>query len=329
LRYSLLASASFLAVVFTMSTPAQAADCGCSASVRAVLAKEKMVTHAPRPAVKPMVKKPVVKREAAKPAPPMAHNAMPANGDCGCRDTVRAALAKMPAPPEAMPAATAEADVSYDYASARPVDLYPYTHHWTVAPQGYVPPMAMAPQVRAGAAAMSSSAPVTFAAATMTDGGQFDEQADGVPELPPQAPAGFAPQDSFLAYAGGDGYAYGAGAAAAAGASAAAPAAAPVAAPAPYEAGITIEQQGWYGGVSRAVSGVGFGGGSGGGGGGGGGGDGGTALTLAQPDSLNGPNYNSFPESYGGDYQSAGIVNQMRQQALTPPASSGSGSGSK
>jgi hypothetical protein len=210
-------------------------------------------------------------------------------------------------------APTAEAEAFYDYASARPIDSYPYTHHWAVAPQGYVPPLAMAPQSHVGAN-LSSNAPVSFAAPTMIDNGsQVDDQAGGAPDLPPETPMAFAPQGSFMAYAGGDGYAYGAGGADGA-------AAAPAASAPSYEAGITIEQNGWYGGVSRAVSGAGFGGGGGNGGGGGGGG--GTALTLAKPDSLNGPNYNSFADSYGGDYQSANEVAQFRQQALTPPASS-------
>ncbi len=50
-------------------------------------------------------------------------------------------------------------------------------------------------------------------------------------------------------------------------------------------------------------------------------GGGGLTLTLAQPDSQNGPSYNSFGQSYGGDYQSATQVNAWRTQAFTPPAS--------
>ena len=55
---------------------------------------------------------------------------------------------------------------------------------------------------------------------------------------------------------------------------------------------------------------------------------GGGTLTLAQPDSLNGPSYNSFGQSYGGDYQSANQVDTWRTQAFTPPSNSGSSSGS-
>ena len=76
-----------------------------------------------------------------------------------------------------------------------------------------------------------------------------------------------------------------------------------------------MEQQGWIGGVGYARE-----------GGGGGGGGGGMTLTLAQPDSSNGPSYNSFGQSYGGDYQSANQVNAWRTQAFTPPANSGSAS---
>jgi hypothetical protein len=75
-----------------------------------------------------------------------------------------------------------------------------------------------------------------------------------------------------------------------------------------YRQGIEIDQGGWTGGVGRA--------------GGGGGGGGGGALTVAQPDSLNGPSYNSFGQSYGGDYQAANKIDAWRQQALTPPSSS-------
>lgn len=70
---------------------------------------------------------------------------------------------------------------------------------------------------------------------------------------------------------------------------------------------ITVEQEGWIGGVGY----------------GGGGGGGGMTLTLAQPDSSNGPSYNSFGQSYGGDYQSANQVNAWRTKAFTPnPAAS-------
>jgi hypothetical protein len=73
---------------------------------------------------------------------------------------------------------------------------------------------------------------------------------------------------------------------------------------------LTVEQEGWIGGVGY-------------GGGGGGGGGGGMTLTLAQPDSSNGPSYNSFGQSYGGDYQSANQVNAWRTKAFTPnPAAS-------
>jgi hypothetical protein len=120
---------------------------------------------------------------------------------------------------------------------------------------------------------------------------------DGPADLPPYAPMSYAPPGAPPAYAEGygDGYAYG------------------------YRQGITVDQQGWIGGVGYA----------GPGGGGGGGGGGGLTLTLAQPDNLNGPSYNSFGQGYGGDYGAANQVGAWRTQAFTPPSNSGSGSGAK
>jgi hypothetical protein len=208
----------------------------------------------------------------------LAAAASPATAaDCGCRDAVRAALAKenpvvRSAPkPRAMaraapvkcncgPAsarAAGRAERGYDYRSARAIDTNPYTHRWRMAPQGYVPSV------------MAANVPAY----------------DGPADLPPYAPMSYAPPDEGPAYP---------------------EAAGPV---------ITVDQQGWIGGVGYARE-----------GGGGGGGGGGMTLTLAQPDSQNGPSYNSFGQSYGGDYQSANQVNAWRTQAFTPPANSGSGS---
>ena len=237
MRYSLLASASLMAFAFAAAlTPANAADCGCRDAVRAALAKQApAVQHAPMPVVQPPQK-----RAAAR----VAHRTVPA---CNCG----------PAPRAAMPRAASYAEGGYDYRSARAVDTYPYTHHWTVAPQGYVPPVAMA----------SASAGIPAY--------------DGPTDLPP-----YGPMPAGYGDAGGGATAY-----------AEAPA-------------ITVDQQGWIGGVGYGHE----------GGGGGGGGGGGMTLTLAQPDSSNGPSYNSFGQSYGGDYQSANQVNAWRTQAFTPPA---------
>ena len=265
MRYSLLASAGLVALcAFAVHTQAAAADCGCAPAVRSALAKEKVVRHAPMPAVKTAAK---------PPAPHMARRAPMPAGDCGCAPAVRAALAKEKMAPSASYAA------NYDYGSAGTVDRYPYTHHWTVAPQGYVPPLPMA------APPLAMNVPMV-------------PPYEGPADLPPYAPTAYAPpapEGAPPAYAEGygDGYDYG------------------------YRQGITVEQQGWIGGVGYARE-----------GGGGGGGGGGLTLTLAQPDSLNGPSYNSFGQGYGGDYQSAGQVNAWRTQAFTPPANSGSGSGS-
>jgi hypothetical protein len=159
-----------------------------------------------------------------------------------------------------------ESESFYDYRAASAVDTYPYTHHWSVAPQGYVPPAAMA-------------------------SGYGVPAYDGPADLPP-----YGPMPQGAAYGEADGYAQ-----EGAYAYAQAPA-------------ITVEQQGWFGGV-------GYGGPGGGGGGGGGGG---MSLTLSQPDSNNGPSYNSFGQSYGGDYQSAAQVNNFRAQAFAPKPTSSS-----
>lgn len=229
MRYSLLASASLMAFVLAASAPATAADCGCRDAVRAALAKQNpVVPHAPMPATAPPAR-----RAAAR----VARRTVPVDCKCG-------------------PAPAAAAESGYDYRAASAIDTSPYTHHWRVAPQGYVP--AAAPMVPAY---------------------------DGPADLPPYAPMSYVPPDAGPAYP-----------------QAAAPA-------------ITVEQQGWIGGVGYARE-----------GGGGGGGGGGMTLTLAQPDSSNGPSYNSFGQSYGGDYQSANQVNAWRTQAFTPPANSGSAS---
>jgi hypothetical protein len=212
----------------------------------------------------------------------LAAAATPATAaDCGCRDAVRAALARedpvaprAPAmkPPARKPrmaaraapvncncgprSAAAQAEGGYDYRAARAIDTNPY--RWRTAPEGYV------------SGAMAANVPAY----------------DGPADLPPYAPMSYALPDDGPAYP---------------------EAAGPV---------ITVDQQGWIGGVGYARE----------GGGGGGGGGGGMTLTLAQPDSQNGPSYNSFGQSYGGDYQSANQVGAWRTQAFTPPANSGSGS---
>lgn len=190
--------------------------------------------------------------------------------DCGCRDAVRAALAKerviAPAPRPAPARRVAYAGSDYDYDAARAVDSSGYSHHWQTAPQGPVPPV----PAYDGPADLPPYAPASY-----------------MPPVPPGAPPAYA--EGY-----GDGYAYG------------------------YRQGITVDQGGWIGGVGYS-----------GPGGGGGGGGGGMTLTLAQPDNLNGPSYNSFGQSYGGDYGAANQVGAWRTQAFTPPSNSGSGSGSK
>lgn len=72
--------------------------------------------------------------------------------DCGCRDRVRAALARQapivaakpaarPAPRPAQVASNAYAEAGYDYRGQRPVNMHPYRQRWEAAPQGYVPPL--------------------------------------------------------------------------------------------------------------------------------------------------------------------------------------------
>jgi hypothetical protein len=159
------------------------------------------------------------------------------------------------------PARSARDGSHYDYRSAGTLDTQPYTHHWEVAPQGFVPPPPLAMMAPpANDYAMRDGAPVPTGA-------------------PPAYDEGYQ-----------DGYAHG------------------------YQTGITIDQDGWSGGVGYT--------GTGGAGGGGG------VVILAQPDSLNGPNYNSFNQSYGGDYQSANQVDALRQRALTPSTTSSSGKAS-
>jgi hypothetical protein len=186
---------------------------------------------------------------------------------CICQDPIRLpSKTRKPVAHRSLvrrPVRTAMAETYYDYRSASMVDTQPYTHHWEVAPQGFVPPP-----------------PVAMMGPPANDYAMMDG-----PPVPPGAPP---------AYGEGyqDGYAYG------------------------YQAGITIDQQGWAGGVGYTRS------------GGGGGGGGGGALTVAQPDPLNGPNYNSFNESFGGDYQSANQIDAIRQKALAPPTTSTTGTAS-
>ena len=171
--------------------------------------------------------------------------------DCGCRDSVRAALARQapaapkpvvrPAParqtsgaaascgPCQRMASNASAESGYDYRGSRPVDMYPYRQRWEAAPQGYVPP--------------SQGAPM--------DEGQAYGPAEGMAygQPMPYGPAyGMAYGQSY-----GEGWAY------------------------DYRPGITVDQGGWFGGVGYND-----------GGDGGGGGGGGMTLTLAQPDAANG-----------------------------------------
>lgn len=124
---------------------------------------------------------------------------------------------------------------------------------------------------------------------------RWEEPAQGPVAPPPgYAAAGYGPPGHYANPAYPDGWAYG------------------------YQApAIQIDQDGWFGGV-------GYGGGGDGGGGGGGGG---MTLTMAQPDSYNGPSYNSFGQSYGGAYGAANQNNAWRAQAFAPKSPSGGGSG--
>lgn len=207
--------------------------------------------------------------------------------DCGCRDRVRAALARQapvvpkqpavvrraparqascctraPAAPQDMAASSAYAESAYDYRAQRAVDMDPYRHRWEAAPQGYVPP------------------PEGYGAPMEPYG----------PPPPYGAPMGYAPAMPYgpnygMAYgqAYGEGWAY------------------------DYRPAITIDQGGWFGGVGYAS-----------GGDGGGGGGGGLTLSLAQPDAANGPSYNSFGQSYGGAYGAANQNNAFRAEAFAP-----------
>jgi hypothetical protein len=123
------------------------------------------------------------------------------------------------------------AESYYDYRSQSRVNEAPYTHHWEVAPEGYVPP--------------------------------------------PQADAGYG--DAYAAGYGDD-----------------------------YRNG-SLSDHNFSGGV-------GYGDEDGGAGG---------AITLAQPDGLNGPNYNNFGQSYGGSYGAANRLSAWRNYSLRPSSSNG------
>ena len=170
--------------------------------------------------------------------------------DCGCRDRVRAALARQapivskpavrraaPQPPQQMASNQAYAESHYDYRGQSPVDMNPYRQHWDVAPQGYVPP----PEGYGPPMDMYGPPPESYGA----------PPAYGVPMsyAPAYGPAyGMAYGQSY-----GEGWAY------------------------DYRPAITIDQGGWFGGVGYGAA-----------DGGGGGGGGGLTLTLAQPDATNG-----------------------------------------
>jgi hypothetical protein len=151
--------------------------------------------------------------------------------DCGCRDRVRAALARQapivpkpavrsaaPKPQAQMASNEAYAESHYDYRGQRPVDMYPYRQRWEAAPQGYVPP------------------PEAY-------GPPMDMYGPPMEAAPPMAygPAAYGPAHG-MAYGQnyGDGWAY------------------------DYRPAITIDQGGWFGGVGYGMGADGGGGGGGG-----------------------------------------------------------------
>jgi hypothetical protein len=152
--------------------------------------------------------------------------------DCGCRDRVRAALARQapvvaakpaarraaPRPAPAQVASNAYAEAGYDYRGQRPVSMHPYRQRWEEAPQGYVPP----PQ--AYGAPMEMYGPPMEAPAAYG------------------APMAYGPaQGMAYGQSYGEGWAY------------------------DYRPAITVDQGGWFGGVGYGMGGDGGGGGGGGG----------------------------------------------------------------
>ena len=222
--------------------------------------------------------------------------------DCGCRDQVRAALARQapvvakpkPAPVRRAPArqpscgpctapakqaavepmvvaAEAGSEAGYDYRGQAPVDMYPYRQRWEVAPQGYVPP----PQAYVPPQQAYAPPPQEYG-----DAMEYGPTAYGAPMAPPMnyGPSyGMAYGQSY-----GNGWALN------------------------YRPGLSIDQNGWFGGVGFAAGGE----------GGGGGGGGGMTLTLAQPDAANG-----YGPGYGGSYGAANQLQQWRADAFAPKAS--------
>jgi hypothetical protein len=203
--------------------------------------------------------------------------------DCGCRDRVRAALARQapvvakpapvrrtpvrqgpcciaaPAAPQDMVASNAHAEGYYDYRAQGAVNMDPYRQRWEAAPQGYVPP----PQ--------GYGAPMDPYGPPM--------------EAPYGAPLSYAPpgpaQGMAYGQSYGEGWAY------------------------DYRPAITVDQGGWFGGVGYGM-----------GADGGGGGGGGMTLTLAQPDASNG-----YAPGPMGAWGAANQVGQWRAEAFAPKAS--------
>lgn len=154
--------------------------------------------------------------------------------DCGCRDRVRAALARQapvvaarPAVRQVRPvqvASNAYAEAGYDYRGQRPVDMYPYRQRWEAAPQGYVPP----PQ--------GYGAPMDMYGPPMEAPPAYGVPVSYAPPMPYGPANGMAYGQSY-----GEGWAY------------------------DYRPAITVDQGGWFGGVGYGMGGDGGGGGGGGG----------------------------------------------------------------
>jgi hypothetical protein len=150
--------------------------------------------------------------------------------DCGCRDRVRAALARQapvfaakparqaaPRPAVSQVASNAYAEAGYDYRDQRPVDMHPYRQRWEAAPQGYVPP------------------PEGYGAPMDMYGPPMEAPAAYGPPMSYGAAQGMAHGQSY-----GEGWAY------------------------DYRPAITVDQGGWFGGVGYGMGGDGGGGGGGG-----------------------------------------------------------------
>jgi hypothetical protein len=153
--------------------------------------------------------------------------------DCGCRDRVRAALARQapvvaakPAVRQTAPqsasrpvqtASNAYAEAGYEYRGQRPVDMHPYRQRWEAAPQGYVPP------------------PQGYGAAMDMYGPPMETPAAYGAPMPYGPNQGMAYGQSY-----GEGWAY------------------------DYRPAITVDQGGWFGGVGYGMGGDGGGGGGGG-----------------------------------------------------------------